>query len=152
MYPLVPFIVQNFKKALSYELWGCATFRHKMVYFLEQKILGKNHFYYFHLPTGSFHYTKFSKNSGLIQSYVDAPFWGPKLPICSNKKFFRNHVNTPCFFHSCISTFQKSKSDINYYFNKILTKNTEVSLARIHFWPKLENQIFPRHPVFTECQ
>ena len=48
-----------------------------------------------------------------IQSYEDAQFLGPKLPICPNENFFRKPVNEPCSFHSCLSTCQKSKSDIN---------------------------------------
>ena len=48
-----------------------------------------------------------------IQSYEDAQFLGPKWPISPNENFFRKPVNEPCFFHSCLSTCQKSKSDIN---------------------------------------
>ena len=39
-----------------------------------------------------------------IQSYEDAQFLGPNWPI---------FVNEPCFFHSCLSTCQKSTSDIH---------------------------------------
>ena len=48
-----------------------------------------------------------------IQSYEDVQFLGPKWPISPNENFFRKPVNEPCFFHSCLSTCQKSKSDIN---------------------------------------
>ena len=48
-----------------------------------------------------------------IQSYEDAQFLGPKWPISPNENFFRKPVNEPCFFHSCLSACQKSKSDIN---------------------------------------
>ena len=48
-----------------------------------------------------------------IQSYEDAQFLGPKWPISPNENFFRKPVNEPCFFHSCLSTCQKSKPDIN---------------------------------------
>ena len=48
-----------------------------------------------------------------IQSYDDVPFLGPKWPIYPNENFSRKSVNKPCFFHSCLSTRQKSKSDIN---------------------------------------
>ena len=41
-----------------------------------------------------------------IQSYKDGPFLQMRI-------FFRKPVNEPCFFHSCLSTCQKSKSDIN---------------------------------------
>ena len=48
-----------------------------------------------------------------IQSYEDVQFLGPKWPISPNENFFRKPVNEPCFFHSCLSICQKSKSDIN---------------------------------------
>ena len=48
-----------------------------------------------------------------IQSYEDVQFLGPKWPISPNENFFRKPVNKPCFFHSCLSTCQKSKSGIN---------------------------------------
>ena len=48
-----------------------------------------------------------------IQSYEDVQFLGPKWPISPNENFFRKPVNEPCFFHSCLSTCQKSKPDIN---------------------------------------
>ena len=76
----------------------------------EQFFLSTNHCYYFHLPVGPFHCAKFFL---WIQSYVDAQFLGPKWPISPNDNFFRKPVNEPCFFHSCLSTCQKSKPDIN---------------------------------------
>ena len=48
-----------------------------------------------------------------IQSYEDVQFFGPKWSISPNKNFFRKPINEPCFFHSCLSTCQKSESDIN---------------------------------------
>ena len=48
-----------------------------------------------------------------IQSYEDVQFLGPKWPIFTNENFFRKPANEPCFFHSCLSTCQKSKSDID---------------------------------------
>ena len=52
------------------------------------------------------------KNLQRIQSYEDVQFMGPKWPISPNKNFFRKPVNQPCFFYSCLSTCQKSKSEI----------------------------------------
>ena len=40
-------------------------------------------------------------------------FWAQNSPFPQMRIFFRKHVNEPCFFHSCLSTCQKSKSDIN---------------------------------------
>ena len=48
-----------------------------------------------------------------IQSYEDVQFLGLKCPISPNENFFRKPVKEPCFFHSCLSTCQKSKSDIS---------------------------------------
>ena len=47
-----------------------------------------------------------------IQSYVDVQFLGPKWPLHQMRILFRKPVNEPCFFHSGLSTCQKSKSDI----------------------------------------
>ena len=48
-----------------------------------------------------------------IQIYEDVQFLSIKWLICTNENFFRKPVNEPCFFHSCLSTCQKSKSDIS---------------------------------------
>ena len=48
-----------------------------------------------------------------IQSYEDVQFLGPKWPISPNENFTRKPVNEPSFPHLCLSTCQKSKSDIN---------------------------------------
>ena len=39
-------------------------------------------------------------------------FMRPKLSISPSKNFFRKPANEPCFFYSCLSTYQKSKTDI----------------------------------------
>ena len=48
--------------------------------------------------------------------------------------FFRKPVNEPCFFNSCLSACQKSKSDINLLVKYCRLKNTEILLAESHFW------------------
>ena len=40
-------------------------------------------------------------------------FWTQNDPFPQKRIFFRKPINEPCFFHSCLSTCQKSKSDIN---------------------------------------
>ena len=40
-------------------------------------------------------------------------FWAQNGPFPQMRIYFRQPVNEPCFFHSCLSTCQKSKSDIN---------------------------------------
>ena len=64
-----------------------------------------------------------------IQSYEDVQFLGPKWPISPNENFFRKPVNEPCFFHSSISTCQKSKSDVNLFVKYWQLKNTEIFLS-----------------------
>ena len=94
-----------------------------------------NHCYYFHLPIGLFHIVQnFKKFSLWIQSCEDMQFLDPKWTISRNENFFRKPVNEPCFFHSCLSTCQKSKSDINLLVKYWRLKNTEISLAESHFW------------------
>ena len=69
-----------------------------------------------------------------IQSYEDVQCWGPKWPIFPNENFFRKPINESCFFHSCLPACQKSKSDINLLLKYCWLKNTEISLAKSHFW------------------
>ena len=61
IYLLAPFILRNFKKILKANpnLWGCAIFGPKIPQFVLNKIFGTNHYYYFHLPIGPFHWAKF---------------------------------------------------------------------------------------------
>ena len=49
--------------------------------------------------------------------------------------FFGKPVNKPVSYHSCLSTFQKSKSDINLLMKYWRLKNSEISLVKSHFWP-----------------
>ena len=65
---------------------------------------------------------------------VFAQFLSPKWLISPNENFIRKPVNEPRFFHSCLSTCQKSKSDINLLVKYWRLKNTEISLAESHFW------------------
>ena len=56
--------------------------------------------------------------------------------------FFRKPVNEPCFFYSCLSTCQQSKSDINLLVKCWWFKNTEISLAESHFFLYLRTRFF----------
>ena len=56
-------------------------------------------------------------------------FWAQNGPFPQMKIFFRKPINEPCFFHSCLSTCQKSKSDINLLVKYWQLKNTEISLV-----------------------
>ena len=48
--------------------------------------------------------------------------------------FFGKPVNESCFFHSWLSTCQKSKSYFNLLVKYWWLKNTEISLVDSHFW------------------
>ena len=56
-------------------------------------------------------------------------FWAQNGPFPQMIIFFRKPVNEPYFFHSCLSTCQKSKSDINLLVKYWQLKNTEISLV-----------------------
>ena len=48
-----------------------------------------------------------------VDPELNVQFLGPKWPISPNENFFRKPVHESCFFYSCLSICQKSKSDIN---------------------------------------
>ena len=85
----------------------------------------------------------FKKFFQRIKSYEYVKFLGPKWPIYPNKNFFRKPINEPCFFYSCLSTCQKSKSDINLLVKYWWFRNTEISLAESHFCFYLGTRFFP---------
>ena len=100
----------------------------------------ENYWYHSHV---NFHCVKSWKNSsGGSRVMRMHNFLGPKWPISPNENFFRKPVNEPCFFHSCLSTCQKSKSDINLLVKYWQLKNTEISLAVI-FGYNLRTRFFP---------
>ena len=79
---------------------------------------GTNHYYYFHLsllllssPTFSLHKIK-KKFLQWIQSYVDAPFLGPKWSICHKQIFFWKKIINILFIYQQVpfikQNFQKS--------------------------------------------
>ena len=66
-------------------------------------------------------------------------FWAQNGPFPQMRIFFfffflRKPVNEPCFFYSCLSACQKSKSDINLLVKYWRLKKTEISLAKSLFW------------------
>ena len=136
MYLLARFILQNFKKILraNLELWGCAIFGPKMVYLPPKKFFRKIINIILIYILAPFIVQSFKKILPADPDLEDAQFLGPEWPISPNQNFFRKPVNEPCFFHSCLSTCQKSKSDINLLVKYWRLKNTEISLAKSHFW------------------
>ena len=69
-----------------------------------------------------------------IQSYEDVQFLSPKWLISPNENFLRKPVNEPCFFYWCLCTCKRSKSDVNLLVKYWWLKNSEISLAKSHFW------------------
>ena len=57
-------------------------------------------------------------------------FWAS---FASNNFFFKKSFNKSCFFYSCLSACQKSKSDINLSVKYWWFKSTEISLAESYF-------------------
>ena len=77
----------------------------------------------------------FKKNSSCGSRVIRmCNFWAQNGQFPQMRNFFRKPVNKPCFFHSCLSTYQKSKSYINLLMPYWRLKNTEISLAESHFW------------------
>ena len=59
--------------------------------------------------------------------------FGPKMTYFPKWEFFRKPVNELCVFHSCLSTGQILKSDINLLVKYWWLKNTEISLVESRF-------------------
>ena len=133
---LAPFILQNFKKILGAhpEFRECAIFGPKMIHLSWTKF-----FWYKPLLLLSSTYWPFSICKILKKSYsgsrimMTRPF-GPKMIQFPKSEFFRKPFNDTCFFNSRLSTCKKSKSDINLLVKFWRLKNTEISLAKAHFW------------------
>ena len=59
----------------------------------------------------------FKKFLQQIQSYEDVQFLGPKWPISPNENLFREPVNEPCFFHSCLYHAKNQSQILIYWWN-----------------------------------
>ena len=55
----------------------------------EQIFFGINHYYYFHLPVGPFHYTKFIENCYHRSKVMMRHFWAQNGPFAPNNFFFK---------------------------------------------------------------
>ena len=90
-------------------------------------------YYHSHLPISPFHRTKLKKNyssgSRVMRMHH---FWAQNGPFVQMRIFSENLLMSR-FFHSCLSTCQKSKSDNNHLVKFWQLKNTEISLAKRHF-------------------
>ena len=120
---------KNSKNILTadWELWGCAIFGTK------QKIY----------PKSTYHKQKvFWKVISFLSTYwplslskiftADLELWGCSI-FWAKMGDLLKLINKPCSFHSCLSTCQKSKSDINQLMRYWQLKNAEISLDESHF-------------------
>ena len=110
-YLLVLCIVQNFKKFLQWiQSYDDAPFLGpKWSICSKQIIFQKNNILIYLLAP-----FKFLRNSSSGSRVMRMrKFWAQNGPFSQMIIFFRKPVNDPCFFRSCLSTCQKSKSDIN---------------------------------------
>ena len=129
IYLLVLFIGQNSKKN-SYS--GCKIMR--MCHFLNPKwfICTKRKSFWKIINITLTHLLDpfIVQNFKKILPVDPDPLW----PISQMRILFRKLVNEPCFFHSWLSTFQKSKSNIYLLVKYWRLKNTEISLTEKNFW------------------
>ena len=150
---LAPFNVQNFKKIFRVDpkLWERnVILGPKWPIYPNQVFFSKNYQFKFHVPFGTFHSAKLKKKSlERIQSYEDMPFLGPKMTrlpwkIISSENPFINLVALSIYMQKIRVRCQS--------INEILTiKEYWNLIGREHFWPWLENLIFPTYVVFAEC-
>ena len=133
-----PFHCAKFKNILTAdpELWGFAIFGPKIVHLPQTNFLGGNYKYHSHLPIRPFYFAKFLKNFSSVSRVMRMCNFQPQNDPFPQMRFFffRKPVNKLCFFHSCLFSCQKSKSDINLLVKYWWLMTTEISLAESHFW------------------
>ena len=147
MYRSAPFNLQNlYKKNLRVDsgLWRCKPFLGpKQPICPEQNCFGYKPLLLLSSTYGSFHCAKFKRNLTMDSELWRCTIFGPKVVHLPQINFFRKPINEPCFFYSCLSTCQKSKSDINLLVKYWWFRNTEISLAESHFCFYLGTRFFP---------
>ena len=81
MYLLAPFILQmlNFKKILQADYEAVPFSGPTWPFCPEQSFSGTNHYYYFHLPIGTFHRAKFLKILRTGPELWGCTIFGPKM-------------------------------------------------------------------------
>ena len=147
MYLSTPFILQNFYKQnlrFDSELWGYAPFfETKTDHLFWTIFFGYKLLLLLSSTYAPFHCAKFKRNLTMDPESWLCTIFGPKVVHLPQIIFFRKPVSEPCFFYSCLSTCQKSRSDINLFVKYWWFKNTENSLAESHFCLYLRTRFFP---------
>ena len=94
-------------------------------FILIKKFLSTNHCCHFHWSIGPLHCVKFKKILPVDPELCGCAIFGPKIAHFPKWEFFfRKPVNEPYFFYLCLSTWQKSKPDINLLVKYRWLKNT----------------------------
>ena len=147
MYLSAPFNLQNFYKRnlrVDSELWCAPFLGPKQPICPEQTFFGYKPLSLLSPTYDSFHCAKSKANLTMDPELWRCTIFEPKVVhLPQIIFFFRKPVNEPCFFYSCLSTCQKSKSDINLLVKYWWFKNTEISLAESHFCLYLRTRFFP---------
>ena len=105
----------------------------------DQKNFGTNHYYYFHLPTGPFHCTKFKKISTVDSELWGCAIFGLKMVHLPQTNFFWKIINIILIY--LLAPF------IVQNFKKILPADPELWGCTI-FGPKMAH--FPKWEFFSE--
>ena len=133
MHLLVSFILLILKKFFG-PFQSCAIFGPKMAHLSWTLFLVQTNIITFIYLLALSLVLNFKKSYSRSRVMTMNNFWVQNGPFPQMRIFFRKPVSGPCFFHSCLSTCQKSKSDINLLVKYWQLKNTEISLAERHFW------------------
>ena len=117
----------------SYEM---CHFRAQNDPFLLNNFFGTNHYYYFHLPIGSFHCAKFKKILPADPELWGCTIFGTKMVHFSKWEFFSENLpmSLVSFIHAYLHTKNQSQIDIHLLVKYWRLKNTEISLTESHFW------------------
>ena len=102
------------------------------------KFFGTNHYYYFHLPVGPFHYAKFAKNSYSRSKVVRMP-QAQNGPFATNNYFYFFYQYD---FHLTISPSHYAK------FQKNPSSRSRVMRMR-NFWASAQMRIFQKACYWT---
>ena len=133
MYLLAPFILQNFKKILRADpelwdvpFWGKWPICPEKIFLVQTIIIP----FIYLLALFTVQNSKNCYSGSRVMRMRN--FWTQNGAF-AKIRIFQKTCYEPCFFHSCLSTCQKSKSDINLLVKYWRLKITEISLAKRDF-------------------
>ena len=134
IYLLTLFLVQNCKNILiaDPELWRCAIFGPKMVYLPKTICLKKTINIILIYLLAAFIVQNFQKFFPTDPEFWGWAIFGSKMAHFSNENFFSE--NLLMSLASFIHAYLHAKSDIYLVVKYWRLKNTEISLAKSHFW------------------